>query len=109
MTELVFMPIPLTGLIGCCVPVVPGTFDVDAPLEARTQLCAVDANWMVGSVPTCDLHVRRVCELCDIDWPALVAEAGRDLAFADRPRGERERHSQEQTRDHLEHFSREHV
>lgn len=97
-TRIVFTPVPITGLLGCCVPVIPGTQDTDAPLEQRTELCAIDANWVVGSVPTCDIHVRQVCEMTGIDWPGVVSESGRDLAHANRPAGERECHTQEQTR-----------
>lgn len=103
-TEIVFTPFPIIGLCGCCVPVVPGTCDTDAPMDERTELCAIDANWLTGMVPTCDLHVRVVCEQCEIDWPELVAETGRDQADADRPRGERERHSQANTQGHKAHF-----
>lgn len=104
--SVIFTPIYLTGTIGCGIPVLPGTPDADAPLEQRTELCAVDANWLVGMVPTCDTHVREVCGLAEIDWPGLVAEAGRELAHADRPWADRQRHSQEDARKHLAHFTR---
>jgi hypothetical protein len=104
MTNVTFMPLPIVGLIGCCVPVVPGTIDTDGPMSERIELCAIDANWMVGAVPTCDLHVRHVCELCEIDWPELVAETGRDQSHADRPREERERHPQVEVEGHKAHF-----
>lgn len=104
MTEIVFTPIPITGLLGCCIPVIPGTQNADAPLEQRTELCAIDANWIVGRVPTCDIHVRHVCKLLDIDWPELVAEAGRDLAHANRPADEREHHTQSVARESIGHF-----
>ena|ERR1700733_5242144 len=105
-TEIVFTPVPITGLIACGVPVIPGTHDVDAALEERTELCAVDANWIVGMVPTCDVHVRLICEMTDIDWPGLIAEAGRDLDHANRPVETRQRHSQAEAREHLAHFTR---
>jgi hypothetical protein len=59
-TEIQFTPLPITGTIGCGIPVLPGTSEVDAPLEDRTELCAVDANWLIGAVPTCDHHARVV-------------------------------------------------
>jgi hypothetical protein len=101
-TEISFMPIPITGTIGCAVPVLPGSADVDAPLEDRTELCAMDANWLVGAVPTCDHHARVVCETVDIDWPGVLAEAGRETA---RPWRAGERHPQDAARRHLAHFT----
>jgi hypothetical protein len=103
---ITFMPIPITGTIGCGVPVLPGMPEADAPLEDRTELCAVDANWLIGAVPTCDHHARVVCELTEIDWPGVVAEAGREMDSADRPWADRERHSQAEARDHLAHFTK---
>jgi hypothetical protein len=105
-TMISFTPVPITGMIGCGIPVLPGTSDWDAPLEDRTELCAIDANWIVGAVPTCDLHVRLICEMVDIDWPGVVDEAGRDLDRANRPREDRQRHSQDAARSHLEHFTK---
>jgi hypothetical protein len=105
-TEIVFTPIPITGTIGCGVPVLPGTPEWDAPLEERTELCAVDANWLVGMVPTCDHHVRGICEMVDVDWPGVVAEARRDLPSAERPWAARTRHPQADARDHLAHFTK---
>ncbi len=60
----------------CHVPVLPGTPDVDAPLEERTEKCHIDAWWFVGAVPTCDIHLRVVCEVAGVDFLDLVAEAG---------------------------------
>ena len=105
MTEVVFTRVPITGLVGCCVPVLPGTPDADAPLAQRTELCAVDADWMVGMVPTCDVHAQYVCNVMDIDWPELVAESGRDLAHASRSWSARQRHSQENAREHQARFT----
>jgi hypothetical protein len=105
MTEITFMRIPITGTIGCSVPVLPGTPDAIAPLEDRTELCAVDANWLVGAVPTCDHHARVVCELMRIDWPEVVAEAGREMESAEEPWADRERHSQAAARATLAHFT----
>lgn len=105
-TEISFMRVPITGTIGCGIPVLPGTPDTDAPLEQRTELCAVDANWLIGLMPTCDHHAKAVCVVVEIDWPGVVAEAERDLDHANRPWAERERHSQEDARKHREHFTK---
>jgi len=101
-TEIQFTPLPITGTIGCGVPVLPGTPEADAPLEDRTELCAMDANWLIGAVPTCDYHAHLVCETVEIDWPGVLAEAGREHR---RPWHHAERHSQEDARRHLEHFT----
>lgn len=106
MTAIQFTPVPILGCIGCGVPVLPGTPNADADLSERTELCAVDAHWIIGMVPTCDTHVKHVCGLLEIDWPGVVAEAGRDLADAERPWADRLRHSQEDAREHLAHFSK---
>jgi len=104
MSQVQFTPVPIIGMLGCCVPVVPGTTDTDAPIEQRVELCAIDANWIVGMVPTCDVHVRFICEMLGIDWPGLVEEANRDLEHANRGAPERQRHPQDAVRAHQEHF-----
>lgn len=104
--EIQFTPVPMTGVLGCGVPVLPGTAEIDAPLEDRTELCAVDAHWLIGLVPTCDHHARAVCEIAEIDWKGVVAEAGREMSSAERPWGERKRHSQAEARRHLADFTR---
>lgn len=104
-TSITFTRIPLTGTIGCGVPVLPGTSEIDAPLEDRTELCAVDANWLIGAIPTCDHHARVVCEMTEIDWPGVVAEAGREMESAERPWADRQRHSQADAREHFAHFT----
>ena len=98
-----FLPVPITGTIGCGVPVLPGTPHADAPLSLRTELCAMDANWIIGLIPTCDHHAQVVCETVDIDWPGVLAEAGRETA---RPWDASERHSQADAREHLAHFTK---
>lgn len=103
-TEVRITPLPMTGLIGCVIPVVPGTPNTDAPLDERSELCAVDANWIVGSAPTCDVHMKVVCETAGWDWLELLEEAGRDATNADRPWADRQRHSQDATQQHLVHF-----
>lgn len=98
-TEVIITPLPIVGIVGCCVPIVPGTEgDTAEPIDKRTELCAIDANWIIGAIPTCDVHLRVVADQVGWDWSGLVEEAERDLAAANRPWGERERHSQEHTR-----------
>jgi len=107
--EVRFTPIPITGIVGCVIPVVPGTDgSTDGEPVHRSELCAVDANWLVGSAPTCDVHLRQICETIDaqdpeepMDWPGLLREAGRDRLEAEIPWAERRRHSQKATRDAL--------
>lgn len=102
--EVQITPIPIQGLIGCCVPVLPGTPDVDAPLEDRTERCAVDAHWVFGAIPTCDIHAKVVCESVEWDWDGVWQEAGRDPASVAVPWEARQRHSQEDTEKTREHF-----
>lgn len=47
----------------CKVPVLPGTPITDAPLDLRTEYCAVNAWWFVGSIPTCHIHLEKVLEI----------------------------------------------
>lgn len=102
---VVITPVPITGTIGCCVPVVPGTPDIDAPMERRTEMCAVDANWIVGACPTCDIHAKVMCEAAGWDWPELWQEAGRTPESVVAPWATRQRHSQEAAREHFEYFT----
>jgi hypothetical protein len=104
--EVQIFPVPILGITPCCVPVIPGTQRVDAPIEARTELCGIDANWIVGMAPTCDVHMRQVAEICGWDWPTLVAEAGRDLAHANTPAEGRQRHTQEKAQETHDYFAR---
>lgn len=46
----------------CNVPVLPGTPDCSAPIDQRTERCAVDAYWMVGRAMVCDHHIRGALE-----------------------------------------------
>jgi hypothetical protein len=100
--EVVITRLPLIGITGCVVPVIPGTTDCDGPMSDRTELCAIDANWLVGLLPTCDHHAKHIADLMEWGWESIVAEAGRDLDSANRPVDERQRHSQEHTRAGLE-------
>jgi len=83
----------------CEVPVLPGTPDVDAPLEKRTEKCHVDAWWIVGLVPTCDVHLRVVAEVAEFDFDELVEEAGGLNSTEQKPWPERHRYVQEQIAD----------
>lgn len=104
--QISFMRVPITGTIGCAVPVLPGTPEAEAPLEFRTEMCAADADWIIGLVPTCDYHARLVCVRAEIDWPGVVAEAERDLESAERPWSARQKHSQEDARASAAHFAK---
>jgi hypothetical protein len=106
--QLCITQIPILGLVPCSVPVLPGTSRFDAPLEERTELCAVDSHWLVGRAPTCDTHLAAICAMLEWDWAELIAEAGRDLEDANRPWDERERHSQKAAHECRDHFEREH-
>lgn len=72
--DIPIMRVPIS--LPCMVPVVPGTPDSTAPIEQRTERCAVDAWWMIGRAMICDLHLRSV--LGDdygptvAQWPDLV-------------------------------------
>ena len=83
----------------CPVPILPGSdgeTDRDgepAPLEERTEACAVDAYWMLGGQITCDLHLRKACEHLGIDFDGLVEESGAegtDRPWSERPRYEKD-------------------
>lgn len=78
----------------CCVPVLPGTPDVDAPLEQRTEKCHVDAWWIIGAAPTCDVHLREVAKVADFDFEELVEEAGGLNETEEKPWSERHRYPQ---------------
>lgn len=103
--EVTITPVPITGLIGCCIPVVPGTPDIDAPMEQRSELCAVDAHWIVGAAPCCDIHAQVVCAVSGWDWPELWQEAGRSAESVAVPWVERQRHSQEDAQASFDHFT----
>lgn len=103
--EVQITPLPIIGMIGCCVPVVPGTEDIDAPMEERTERCAVDAHWIVGAAPCCDIHAKVMCEVAGWDWDEFWQEAGRTAESVAVPWADRERHSQEDTQAHFDHFA----
>lgn len=98
-----FHRIPIS--LPCPVPVLPGspdTMTVDGsviPLEQRTEKCGVDAFWFIGAQPTCDVHCRQACELLDIDYDDLLAEAGGPADVERKPWNERHRYPQDQILD----------
>ncbi len=92
--EVHFMPLPIQ--LACPVPVTPDGRTMDdageaIPLEQRTERCAVWAHWMIGGQVSCDCHTLIACDLLGIDFDGLVVEAGRDVADARVPWGERRR------------------
>ena len=97
--QVTFTLLPLLGLVPCCVPVVPGTPLARGPMEGRSELCAVEAAWMTGAAPTCDIHLQYVCAELGIDYDDLLAEAGRDPEAAAVPWEERDRLPQSQALD----------
>jgi len=68
--DAVITRVPIS--LPCCLPVLPGTPDTDAPIEQRTEKCAVDAWWVIGAVPTCDLHLQKVCEIAGWDYEEIL-------------------------------------
>lgn len=108
-----FTRLPITS--PCPVPVEPGTgstFDNEnepLPMEQRTELCAVDAGWMIGGQRLCDYHLRDLFErgFFDGDFDSLVYEAlsdyspgdaARAIHRAEKPWADRKRYSQEDAR-----------
>lgn len=58
---ITIMRVPITT--PCPVKVTPDGRTLDQqgevlPDEARTELCAVDAQWMIGTQRVCDVHLR---------------------------------------------------
>ena len=51
----------------CSVPVLPGTPDGTAPIEERTETCNVDAWFVIGRAPICDLHLKFLLGDEDVD------------------------------------------
>ena len=70
--DIPVMRIPIS--LPCNVPVLPGTPDTDAPIEQRTERCAVDAWWMLGQATICTLHLRGVL-------PDVLADVEADPEF----------------------------
>lgn len=77
----------------CQVPVLPGTDDCVAPIELRTERCAVDAYWMMGRAMVCDHHIRHSMEPETLD---LVLKEYPWVELEPRPWNEMHRYPQEQ-------------
>lgn len=109
-TEVSIIRLPLTS--PCPVPVVPITGETIRDGEAisiaeRTELCGVDAGWMIGMQRVCDVHLRIFCEVGGIDFDEVIRETfephGQEavrkaLERAAVPWRDRDRYSQEETR-----------
>lgn len=116
MIPVEIMRLPLSS--PCPVPVTPEGKTLDdngdpIPMELRTELCAVDADWMIGAQRCCDIHLRIGMELGGIGadvggFDGLLEEAcaGPYLEHikeqAARPWGERHRYSQEEAKSWAE-------
>jgi hypothetical protein len=113
------MRVPLTT--PCPVPVTPEGRAVDEqgepiPMELRTELCAVDAGWMLGGQRVCDCHLREVIDVVgalDGSFDDVVREAFAEyepeqaVLRSARPWSERKRYSQAEARQWAE-SAREH-
>jgi len=114
-TAIQILRVPLTT--PCPVPVTPEgetLRDGEAiPMEERTELCAVDAQWLIGAQRCCDIHMAGVFELGVIDgtFEGLVRETflpyGEDavvtaLARVTAPWSSRKRYSQDEARSWAE-------
>lgn len=103
--------LPLTS--PCPVPVLPGSGRVlddlgdVIPLGERTELCAVDAGWMLGAQRLCDVHLRESCDLMGIDFDGVITETfepfGHEAVERARERarlpwGDRHRYTQDEAR-----------
>jgi hypothetical protein len=105
-----FQRLPIT--LPCPVPIEAGTGRAigddgqPIPLKERTELCAVDAGWMIGAQVMCDYHLRQIFDngWMEGTYEELVAEAYEEwperipevVADSLRPWSERRRYSQEQ-------------
>jgi hypothetical protein len=91
-TGVSIMRVPIS--LPCQARVVPGTPNTDAPIEERTEFCAVDAWWMIGKAFLCTHHFREA-------WPEMLAEFVDDPEFhglnetEQRPWAEMNRYSQQ--------------
>ncbi len=56
--DVPIMRVPIS--LPCQVPVLPGKPVIDAPIEQRTERCAVDGWWMVGRAIICTHHLREM-------------------------------------------------
>lgn len=96
-TPVQFMRMPITT--PCPIPVEAGTGrtfgndgDEPLPLDKRTELCAVDAGWMIGAARICDFHLRELFDrgFFDGGYDSLVRETF-------------EEYGDDCVREHLEH------
>lgn len=83
-----FTRLPIS--LPCATPVVPTTGVAvrngePVPMEERTEFCAVDAFWMMGALPCCDIHLRDVCALIEVDYEGLLVEAAHNPAYGTDP------------------------
>jgi hypothetical protein len=113
-TPVQFTRLPITS--PCPVPVEAGTGrtfdDANEPLamEDRTELCAVDAEWMIGAQRICSHHLRELFALgffVEDSYEDLVREVynGDENPYFEhvmethsKPWGDRHRYSQEDAR-----------
>lgn len=92
--DIPIMRVPIS--LPCTVPVLAGTPDTDAPIEQRTERCAVDGFWIIGRAPICDLHLRSVMDADDYERvcaqePAVVITERETLPWSEQHRYPQER------------------
>ena len=80
--------------IPCPVKVRPGTPDAEADESERTEFCAVNAQWLIGSQWCCDVHMLKVCDLLALDFCGIADQAGVPASVYDRPWADRPRADQ---------------
>ena len=83
-TTYSIMHLPIVGLVVCDVPVLPGTPTVmrdgeAIPIEERTEICAQDAQWLMGNQAVCDHHLFEAVGVLHGDgqqkeWNEVVGE-----------------------------------
>ena len=79
-----FTRLPIS--LPCAIPVVPATGEAmrngePIAIEERTEYCAVDAFWMMGAAPCCDIHMKDVCGVIDVSYDGLITEAAANPAY----------------------------
>lgn len=92
-----FMRAPIS--LPCSVPVVPGTSDTDAPIEERTEVCAVDAFYMMELAMICDHHGLGLFGV--EEWGQIIEGLGGPMLYDGEPWAERHRYDQEFARGTL--------
>jgi hypothetical protein len=108
-TPVEFTRLPLTS--PCPVPVEAGTgrtFDDEGeplPMEAREELCAIDAEWMIGNQRVCGFHLKDLFDrgfftgtYAGLVYDTYEVEYAREynLERASKPWAEQHRYSQEE-------------